>query len=99
MLFKTLIYITGDVAIGLSPLRDSQLAKVLITLTRVQFNYISHYHLVLDGRTLNLVKKRITGSNATNSLILTKLSLHFLWLVDFRINWPSFLFLFFLGCI
>ena len=55
MLFKTLIYITGDVAIGLSPLRDSQLAKVLITLTRVQFNYTKHYHLhlVLDGRTLN----------------------------------------------
>ena len=35
MLSKTLISITRGVAIGLSPLRDSQLAKVLITLTGV----------------------------------------------------------------
>ena len=43
MLTKTLISIGIGVAIGLSPLRDSSLAKILITITNLFYKTIKNY--------------------------------------------------------
>lgn len=77
MVSKTLIDTSIGIAIGLSPLKNSQLAKIIITITggqNVRFNLIisSATYVFPGGRALQLVKNGVNITNSINPLILAK---------------------------